>query len=123
MAKIKVISTDEFQSISEQAAGANELLNDPRWQFFRDYLNSSLEYIKESILSNSIRDVEETTRLSDMVSRTLKLSKKVQVDELSGQYKLITKFFKDMQLLSDIKVDLDTEIKAGRVKVNDQRAV
>jgi len=119
MPKINIISKKEFEEIQDQAAAATDLLESPRFQFFRDYLKSTSGYVEESILNNTVRDVKEIVTINDRLTKMFFTPKKIQVDELVGQYKLIKKLYADLQQFIVIKKDLDSEIAAGRVKVDD----
>lgn len=116
MAK-KTVSTDEYSLIESQSAAALELIEDERFKFFRDYLQSAIDYVETSILENTIMEVRETHSISDKLIKTFIQPKQVQVDELSGQYKFIKKLLNDMRYFAGLKAELDAEIEQGRVMV------
>ncbi len=68
--------------------------------FILDFFKDQLSYIEDTILSNNIKDVTEEISLSNSIKRILKITRKEQLNELSGQYKLIKKF---EQMLKNIK--------------------
>lgn len=115
----KQVSSEEYNEIEAQAHAARELLEDERFKFIRDYLQSAIDYIEKSILENTVMEVRETHTITDKMIRTFVQPKQVQVDELSGQYKFIKKFLTDLNYFATIKADLDKEIEAKRVVVND----
>ena len=119
MPRVTTISKEEQEAINNDAAAAEELLTDERFAFFREYLTSAMEYASTSIIENTIHDAEETITISDKLKKTFFTPKKVQVDELSGQYKLVKKLFEDLNQFVQTKRDLDAEIEAERVKVGD----
>lgn len=118
MPKVSTITQEEVDQISSQALAASEILSDARFQFVRDYLNNQSSYVEKTILENTIHDVREIVTISDKLTRLFFTPKKVQVDELCGQYKFIKQFFADMEQMIQIKKDLDEAIIAGSVKVN-----
>jgi hypothetical protein len=118
MAK-KIVSKQESELIENQAIAARELLEDERFAFVREYLESALDYIERTILENTVMEVRETHTITDKIIKTFIQPKKVQVDELSGQYKFIKKFLADMQYYADLKKQLDAEVEAKRVILND----
>lgn len=120
---VKKISQEEYTDIADTAVASKELLESPKFKFLRDYLEAAVVYGKDAITHNTIHDVEETSRITDFISRTIRIPKKVQVDELVGQIKLVEKFFHDLQYNIDTKADLDKEIAQQRIKVDDGREV
>lgn len=115
----KVVSKQEYELIENQATAARELLEDERFAFLRDYLKSALDYVEKTILENTVMEVRETHTITDKIIKTFIQPKKVQVDELSGQYKFIKKFLADMEYYADLKKQLDAEVEAKRVKLDD----
>lgn len=120
MAK-KIVSKAEYDLIEDQAVAAKELLEDERFAFVRDYLKSATDYIEKTILENTVMEVRETHTVTDKIIKTFIQPKKVQVDELSGQYKFIKKFLEDMRYFASLKTELDKEVEAHRVTINDWR--
>lgn len=118
MPKITNITAEQYQTVADQAGQAEELLNDPRWQFVRDYFQASADYAKKMVWEDTVTDSEEHVTISETIKRVFKRSKKSQVSELVGQYKLVTKFFEDMQFYVQLKVDLDRQIELGTVRVD-----
>lgn len=119
MSKITIVSKEEYQGIQDDALAASELLNDERFAFIRKYFESIQEYAQTSIVENTVHEVKEVVTISDKLTKIFSTPKKVQVDELSGQYKLVKKFFQDLHQFVQTKKDLDAEIEAGRVKIGD----
>lgn len=113
----KIISKEEYDQIEDRSAVAREFLENDRFQFIRDYFQDNLNYVEKSILNNEITDVEECVTITDKIKRTFFKPKKVQVDELVGQYKLIKKFFNDLNFYVNVKSDLDEATEKGEVIV------
>lgn len=118
MSKITTITQKEYDEIQANGTAAEEILNDERFQFIRDYFTSAKEYAQSSIIENTIHEVREITTISERLTKMLVVPKKEQVDELSGQYKLVKKFFEDMQQYVNIKRELDEAVKDRKVKVD-----
>lgn len=121
MAKVSTISKEEYQLIHDQASVADEILTDGRFQFIRDYFKAQSDYVEKSILENTIHEVREIVTISDKLTKLFVTPKQIQVDELSGQYKLIKKFFEDLEQFVQIKKDLEEAIEKGTVKVDEQK--
>lgn len=119
MAKVSTISKEEYKEIQDNAAAADEVLTDGRFQFLRDLLNNQLKYVEQSILENTVHEVREIVTISDKLTKMFITPKKVQVDELSGQYKLIKKFFADLEQTVKIKKDLEEAIEKGKVVIGE----
>ncbi len=117
--KKTLISQEEFDKITEEAVVAEELLNKDRFKFIREILLSAQEYAQTSIVENTIMDVSEEVTVSDRIKKIFTQPKKVQVDELSGQYKLVKKFFDELQGYVNIKASIDNQIAIGTVVVDE----
>jgi hypothetical protein len=113
------ITQEEYNLVEEQAAVVHEFLNDDRFAFIRELLTNAQEYARDSIVENTIMDVSEETIITDTMKRIFHQSKKVQVDELSGQYKLVKKFFEDLSYFMELKQKLDEKIAEDKVRVDD----
>ena len=109
------ISLEEQQKIRDEAAAAREFLEEDRFAFIRELLLNAQKYAEESIVNNTIREVQEIVPITEKLTKVFKLTKKVQVDELSGQYKLVKKFFSDVRYFVAIEEDLDKEVAEGKV--------
>lgn len=118
MSKITTITQKEYDEIQANGTAAQEILTDERFQFLRDYFTSAQEYAKNSIVENTILEVREIVTISEKLTKMFVTPKKVQVDELSGQYKLIKKFFADLQQFVDIKNELDKAVQDKKAKVD-----
>lgn len=117
MAKTTILTKDDYEQVTEQAELAQELLTDDRWQFVRDYFNSTIQYAQETIWNDTVTDSEERVSVSEKIVRVFKRTKSEQIKELVGQYKLATKFFEDLQYYIKLKAEMDAQIKLGRMKV------
>jgi len=116
--KKTTISKEKYDSISSQSSASAEILSSERFEFFRELLLGAKKYASTSIIENTIKDVREEVSISDKLKKTFFTPKKIQVDELSGQYKLISKIFEDLQYFVDLKLSVDQHIADDKVTVD-----
>lgn len=115
MNKKTIITQEEYSQIEQMSLTAKELLEDERFKFLRDYLNNGLTSAEEKVLNNTIREYQDVVPLSEKLTRIFKTTKKVQVDELAGQYKWIKQFFADLNYMANLKDQYDEGIESGLV--------
>jgi len=113
------LTQEEYDNISTQASAAEEILNGKKFEFFRSLLLAAKDYASTCILENTVKDVTEEVTISENIKKRFFTPKKVQIDELSGQYKLINKIFSDLQYFIDLKKDTDEHISNERVIINE----
>ena len=113
------LTQEEYDNISTQASAAEEILNGKKFEFFRSLLLAAKDYASTCILENTVKDVTEEVTISENIKKRFFTPKKVQIDELSGQYKLIDKIFSDLQYFIDLKKDTDEHISNERVIINE----
>lgn len=111
------ITQDEYHEVEARSVAANELLNDERFQFFRDMLSNQEKYAEDTVLNNTIREYQEVVPISDKIQRIFKTPKKVQVDELAGQYKLIKQQRADLEFYANEFAMLTEAIENKQVVV------
>lgn len=112
-----VISKEEYDQVTTQASAASSLLKSDRFEFFRELLLAAKNYASESIIENTVKDVTEEIGVSERLKKTFFTPRKVQIDELSGQYKLVKKIFEDLQYFVDLKKNVDEQIADKKVSV------
>lgn len=117
--KIK-ITKSEYEKTEEQARVASIFLNSAEYSFIRELLTNALAYTEEQILNNTVHDVTEEVTISDKIKKLFFTPKKVQIDELKGQYKIIKKFFSDVEYFASLKSKLDAEIAQGSVSIEEE---
>jgi len=117
--KKTTISQGEYDRITEESVAAEEILTEDRFKFARDILLSAKDYASTSIIENTILDASEEITVSDRVKKIFTQKKKVQVNELSGQYKLVKKFFDELQGYVDTKANIEKQIAKGTVEIDD----
>jgi hypothetical protein len=115
--QITKISKEEYKKTEEMALAARELLEDSRFAFVRDWMQSSIDYALNSVMNNTVREVSEVVPITEKLTKIFKTPKKIQVDELVGQYKLAKKFFDDMTQYKQNKIDMDEAIAHKQVVV------
>ena len=113
------LTQEEYDAIATQASAAEEILNGKKFEFFRSLLSAAKDYASTCILENTVKDVTEEVTISENIKKRFFTPKKVQIDELSGQYKLINKIFSDLQYFIDLKKDTDKHISNERVIINE----
>jgi len=106
----KSVSQEYYQKTQDEGLAALEILEDERFGFLRDYLDSSKTSIEKSILNNTIREAQEVVSITNQLTHIFKKSRQLQVDEEVGKYKFITKLFDDLKIFVFLKEDLDTKI-------------
>lgn len=113
------ISQEEYDRITEEAHAAEELLTNDRFAFAKNILLSAKNYAQTSIVENTIMDVSEEVTISKSIKKIFTQPKKVQVDELSGQYKLVNKYLNELQEYIDLKNSIEQQIAEDKVVIDD----
>jgi len=114
-----IISKDEYDKVIEEASVAGIILNEDRFDFVRQILLSAKEYAATSIIENTIMDASKEVTISNVVKKIFTQKKEVQVDELSGQYKLVKKFFDELQGYIDTRDAMVAQIEAGTASIDE----
>jgi len=115
-----IISKDEYDKVIEEASVAGIILNEDRFDFVRQILLSAKEYAATSIIENTIMDASKEVTISNVVKKIFTQKKEVQVDELSGQYKLVKKFFDELQGYIDTRDAMIAQIEAETASIDDE---
>lgn len=97
--KKPTVRAEEWNDIDEKAKAASYFLNNKRFEFIQNYINTSLSEIEDLILNNSVKEVHEESTISDKFKKVFVTPKKVQIDELIGAYKWIKQFMADLEFL------------------------
>jgi len=111
----KSISQEHYQKTQDEGLAALEILEDKRFDFLREYLNSSKTSIEKSILNNTICEAQEVISISNRLTHIFKKPKQLQVDEEVGKYKFITQLLDDLKIFVLLKEDLDKAIAKKEV--------
>lgn len=115
--KKRPISAEEWARVREEAEAARELLEDPRFGFFRDYLQNVRSSITDLLVHNKIRPVQEHLRISDVLTKTFTTTRKEQEDELSGKYKLVEDLLADLRRIAELPKEYEEAQKAGKIEI------
>lgn len=115
------MSKAEYEDIKTRSRVASTFLKGKDNEFIRNMLIDAFNYARDSILHNSVHDVTEEVTISEKLKRLFFTPKKQQVDELRGQYKLIEKFFRDVEYVAGLKETLDKDIEKGAVFLQEEK--
>lgn len=115
--KKQVVSSEEWETVREDAAAAKELLEDPRFAFFRDYLANVQSSIVDKFVNNKLRPVQEHVKISDVLSRVLSTSKEEQEQELSGKYQLVDSLLADLRYIAGLPEEYKKAEKEGKIEI------
>lgn len=116
-----IITQAEHDLILAEGDAAYEILNEDRFEFVRQLLETPRDYAMKSILENTITDVSEEVTITESIKRIFSRTKKAQVDELSGQYVLVNKFFQDLKDRVDTRDQMLKGINEETIVVQDER--
>lgn len=111
------VPADEWESVKANAEAADEILNSPRFQFFRDYLANVKASVTDCFVTNKIRPVQEHIRISDVLTKTLSTSKAEQENELSGRYKLVEEIITDLTRTAKLPEEYRQAQQEGKVEI------
>lgn len=111
------ITKSQYDEIAERSRSAQEFLEAERFGFILRYISNSLESITTAVLNNTVKSVSEEITISDSIKRIFATPKKVQVDELSGQYKWLSQFLNDMAYYASELPELERKIADGSVTI------
>lgn len=114
------ITKAEYEKTEDQSRIASVFLNSSEYTFIRELLTNALSYAQEQILNNTVHDVTEEVTISDKIKKLFFTPKKVQLDELKGQYKLVKQFFSDVEYFASLKSELDAKIAQGSVFIEEE---
>ena len=111
------ITRSDWDLIHNEGKAAEEILKDPKFAFIMKYLSDSQEYIKDTIVKNTIKDVEEHHLIEAVFKKVFFTSKKIQVDEMSGGFKEIGKFRDFLESKLKLRDDWDKLSEYDRVEI------
>jgi len=83
------ITSSQWETIQEEARSAKLLLQGKSFSFFANFLIQGKLDIERMILNNTVRDVTEEHSISETIKKSFFTSKKDQLQELSGRYKML----------------------------------
>jgi len=113
--EILTIEVEDWERICAESDGANKLLNDPQFSFFREYLANTKKSILEALAKDIAKDLMVTTVDQFGNSSSKKTTKYEQLEEMSGKYKLVEKIFGDLGAFASQKEEYEKKAKEGQV--------
>lgn len=115
----RTITRDEFDSIVARSEHARYLLTSENVAFNREYFDAALQEIQMLFVENRVRDVQEVTTVSEQLKKIFFTPKKVQLDELSGQYKFIVDYKNWLSMQVQRGEELQREVENGKLIVKE----
>jgi len=112
----KFILPDKVEQIRDKARQARLLLHDPSFSDYQELIADSISAIENKILNNTIREVEEAGIIGSL-TKTFITPKKVQLDELSGKYRILKDINATLASWMQDDDDLDRAIANEEVEV------
>lgn len=103
------VSQDEVSDIEIKARVAEAFLENEEFAPIRDLISSYKESIKKQILDNTVRDVTEEVSIGNSVKKFF-TPRKLQLDELSGRYKMLVEFVETLENWVEIKQKLSSDL-------------
>ena len=117
--KKPTISAEEWETIQEQAQAAKELLEEPRFSFFRDYLANAKASIIDYFVNNRIKTVHERLKISNAFTRVLTTTRAEQEQELSGRYKFIEELLADLKKTAGLVEEYQRAQERGEIIIEE----
>lgn len=120
--EIPIIGVEDWERIVAESEGASELLNSPKFAFFREYLDNIKNSILRLIATNSVKEVVEYVHAPgggvgqpSQIASTIKTTKEEQLNELAGQFKMVEKIIKDLTAFSIQKEEYEKKAEEKAV--------
>ena len=117
--KKPTISAEEWETIQEQSQAAKELLEEPRFSFFRDYLANAKASIIDYFVNNRIKTVHERLKISNALTRILTTTRAEQEQELSGRYKFIEELLADLNKTAGLVEEYQRAQERGEIMIEE----
>jgi len=116
------IPVEEWEKIIESSTCANRILNDPQFSFFLEYLKTARSSAIELIATNAIKEVIETvTNPAEGYSKTIKVTKEEQVNEVAGKIKFIDQLLTDLGRFATEKTEYEKKATEGQIVIDVDR--
>lgn len=116
--KKEIVSQEEVDKIRIEAAGARAIMEDPKFQFLREYLKGYQEDIKEIYARQSIYDVTEEHKVGEVI-RKLFFPAKKEYSMLAGEYRFIDTLVSFLKTAIEIEEKMNAKIKTEEIEVKD----
>ncbi|OIO36638.1 MAG: hypothetical protein AUJ72_05770 [Candidatus Omnitrophica bacterium CG1_02_46_14] len=112
-----VIAQVELAQYEENAKKAMELLESPEFEFFRKFLETEKKSIEGDFVHNRILKIVEHRRQTNGNEIEVAHTKREQMDELAGQYKLIEEIYGFLHNIINIPKEAYSAEEKGRVTI------
>ena len=117
--KVDVVSPEEYEEKEDKAYIARIVLDrNERGKHLLLFIEEQLKTAEQAILNNTIRDSVQEGFINGIASR-LSLTKKEQVEELSGKYQALRGLLTTLQFWIDDFNDLEKAIDEGKVVIKE----
>lgn len=113
----KKISQSDWDLVHDEGDAAEELLKDDRFKFVIKYFSDTQEYIKETVVKNTLKDVEEHHLIEKVFKKVFFFPKKEQLAEMAGEYKAVDKFKEFLEAKVKLRDDWDKLSEFDRVEI------
>lgn len=107
------ISYEEWQEVENRYAYAKGFMSKTNPLYL--LLKEDLQNAKDIILENRIKEVREENQITEAFKKVFIFSKKVQTDELIGQYKYVKDLLDELQSWIDIKEEFEKQEADGKL--------
>lgn len=112
-----VITYEEWQQISDNASRASAFLSEKNPVYLT--LKEDLDNARETLLENRLREYREFQySTASLLRKIFTTPKKVQVDELTGQYKYIKSLLEEVESWISIKKDYERQEADGVITID-----
>ena len=117
--KKPTITPQEWEQIRQEAQAAQELLEDPRFAFFRQYLQNAQASIVDHFVRNRIKTVHEHLKVSDVLTKVLITTRREQEQELSGRYQFIEALLEDLRRIASLPEEYRKAQEEGKLIIHE----
>jgi hypothetical protein len=119
--KKPTISPEEWEQIRSESEAAKELLEDPRFAFFREYLDNAQASITDHFINNRIKTVHERVKVSDVLTKVLTTTRREQEQELSGRYQFIEELLADLEQTAGLFEEYQKAQVEGKIVLEEDK--
>lgn len=113
------VTSDELEKIEKDSEAAKELLEDPRFEFLREYFKTAQTSITDMFVQNRLKPTKQYFFGKDIVTAHT-ISRRESENEASGQYKFIDKLLNDLKTTAGLYKEYKEAIDQKKVKIEDQ---
>lgn len=110
------ITQDQYDQIREDSEAAKEILEDPRFLFLREYMETAKKSIVQLFVENRLKPTKEYFFGRETVKEH-SITRRESENEASGQYKFIDKLLHDLQITAELYDMYKKDIDSGRVTI------